>query len=1234
MHPGITSFFVPNEYNILTCDLGNANYTSLYVDNARCSWLLDTGASLSAISVNALPRNVPVYNDQIIINGIGGKSFSQGYVYLTLRTHDGITFEHKFYLFDKLPCRSDGILGQDFFSTFASITFNFENSILILKTSDTEHILKLFKRPEISTDFLNVPPRSESIHYIQLNRSISRDCVIFSKEIQENIFLASCIVTPIDNVIPIKILNLNNETVSLPFFQPNMDFLDNYSICSFDKCSSSSERTKTLLPLLKLDHLHSSERQTIESICSKYSDIFQLPGDKLTTTKVYEQSIILKDNVKPVYTKPYRIPNSLKSEVKKQISKMLSDNIIEETRSEWSSPILLVPKKSDHTDSKSWRLVVDYRKLNNVIQDDKFPLPNINEILDSLSGAIYFTHLDLSQSYYQVQLTPESRKITAFTTDCGQYQMRRLPMGLKLSPSAFSRIMTVAMSGLTYDKCFVYLDDLVIFGRNLETHNKNLLDVFERLRTVNLKLNPSKCQFLKTEILYLGHLVTKDGILPDPNKITVIENYPKPKNSDEVRRFVAFSNYYRKFIYNFAILTLPLNRLCRKNIPFEWTKECEQSFQLLKKALMSPPVLQYPDFSKENEFILQTDASSLAIGAVLCNKDLRPVAYASRPLNSAERNYPTIQKELLAVVWGIKYFRPYLFGKKFTIMTDHKPLVYLFSMKDPSSRLLKFRLTLEEYDYKILYVKGRDNAVADALSRLTVTSEELKEMNNKIMSVMTRAQRRREREKNEINSDCIVIPNVTTDKRPAQPRVVEILKIPSNSVEMILVKGDKLREMRKRKQIKEESECFCYDESNKTIYINTDFRLHFTRVEFVTKLSEFCKKINIDEICVIKNDDNELFIKDMIKEIKKRELWTGPRICVLRGVKRIYCDYKKRFIINDYHLLPTSGHSGVRRMVNNIKRRFYWPGIERDVKDFVSKCEKCQKMKYSRNIVEPLVITTTATSAFDKIFLDLVGPLDRDIDDNKYILTLQCDLSKFVEAYPLKNKESVSIAKALVNNFILRFGIPKTIVTDRGTEFTATTMTEVCNLLNIDKLHSTAYHHETIGSLENAHKHLGFFLRIQCDHHPDTWSQWLPFWCFTYNNTVHSSTKYTPFELVFGKQSELPCRISSRVEPLYNPDDYCLDLKYRLQVAHRDAQENLIKTKQCRKTNYDKNVNSVTYKQGDFLLVKNENRSKLDCLYNGPFKVIREEEPNVIILVNGKQETVHKNRTKPFVSFS
>lgn len=354
--------------------------------------------------------------------------------------------------------------------------------------------------------------------------------------------------------------------------------------------------------------MNEEEQKSIENICAKFPDVFHLPGDNLTTTSLYQQSIELKPQCTPVYVKPYRLPHAHKKEIDNQIKGMLEDGIIEESRSVWSSPLLLVPKKLDSTGVKKWRIVIDYRKLNDQIQDDKFPLPNITDILDSLSGALYFSTLDLYQGFYQINLHKNSRPYTAFTTSKNQYQMTRLPMGLKTSPSAFSRMITVAMSGLNYEQCL----------RNLENHNKNLMDVFTRLRKVNLKLNPAKCKFLQKEILYLGHKVSEKGIAPDPEKTKTLESYPTPQNNNDVKRFVAFANYYRKFIPNFAKIAYPLNNLSRKNVTFLWTKEYEIAFQYLKAALINPPVLQYPNFSDQNEFLLQTDASGIAIGAVLC----------------------------------------------------------------------------------------------------------------------------------------------------------------------------------------------------------------------------------------------------------------------------------------------------------------------------------------------------------------------------------------------------------------------------------------------------------------------------------------------------------------------------------------------------------------------------------------------------------------------------------------
>lgn len=1205
------------------------------IGDQKRSWLIDTGASISAVRYDVIRYlQIPFQIESLYINGIGGKVESKGYVYLYLNYCSHI-FKQKFYIFDSLPCKTDGILGQDFLSSYGAL-LDYELNTMKLLSQSGEHVSLPIEMKSESNSFLTIPSRCESIFFINTNRS--DDFVLQTRELCNGVYLAGAIVRPTRGKIPVKILNTREVDVKLNKFHIETSELYDYNICTFDRPQINSARIKKLFAELKLNYLNKEEQISVENICAKYPDVFHLPGDKLTVTNLYKQNIPLKPNASPVYVKPYRIPQSQKTEIEKQIKEMLQDNIIEESRSEWSSPLLLVPKKADSTGQKRWRIVVDYRKLNQNLQDDKFPLPNITTILDSLSGAIYFTHLDLYQGFYQLDLEPSSRKYTAFVTSSNQYQMTRLPMGLKTSPNAFSRMMTIAMSGLNYEKCFVYQDDLVIFGRNLESHNQNLMDVFGRLREVNLKLNPSKCKFLQKEILYLGHVVSEKGVLPDPDKVLVLQNYPRPHNCDDVKRFVAFANYYRKFIPNFSQITAPLNNLLRKNISYEWTSNCEQAFNTLKQALINPPVLQYPDFSHENEFILQTDASGQAIGSVLCNGDGRPIAYASRGLNKAEKNYPTIEKELLAVVWSVKYFRPYLYGRRFKIQTDHRPLIYLFNMRDPSSRLLKFRLCLEEYNYSVEYIKGCHNSAADALSRLVITSEQLSEMNQKVVNVMTRAQSRLQQAKNSNdNPTSTLVDDITGGSRPDHPRVLEIFKKPKNLVELTCTSIKNIDKLHKNGFIKDRSNFFMFVPSKSIIYVNPYARSLPTRDVLVRDLGLLCKRINVEELCVVRNNNNKILLEELtlsIKEspIKNRSGPQIPRLCIIKGVQRVDDIDDRRVILNDFHLLPTSGHVGIRRMSNNIKKHYFWPSMEKDIRDFVTKCSKCQIQKYSIKTKQPMVITTTSTSAFDKVFLDIVGPINKDYSDYNYILTIQCELTKFIEAYPLRSKDAVTVARAFVEQFILRYGIPREIATDRGTEFIANTMKEVCSLLKIGRTTSTAYHHESIGALENSHKTMGAYLRIQSENYATSWSSWLPFWCFAYNNTVHTETKYTPHELVFGKVCNLPSNLSSTIQPLYNFDSYPLELKHRLQISQKDARENLLSSKFTRKHNFDKTVNPVNYNKNDLILLRNPSNDKTQPIYLGPYVVLKDLGTNVKVMINNKVETIHKNRTKMFNS--
>lgn len=370
---------------------------------------------------------------------------------------------------------------------------------------------------------------------------------------------------------------------------------------------------------------------------------------------------------------------------------MLKQKIIQPSDSPWSSPIWIVPKKTDSSGEAKWRLVVDYRKLNDKTIADRYPIPNISDILDKLGKCQYFTTIDLYSGFHQIEMCKQDIQKTAFSVDNGHYEYLRMPFGLKNAPFTFERVIDNVLRGLP--NVTVYCDDIIIYSTSLQEHMLNIESVFQRLREANFKIQPLKSEFLKKETSFLGHIITADGIKPDPNKIKAIHQYPIPKTSKEIKSFLGLLGYYRKFIPNFAKLIKPFTSCLKKGAKIQLNSEYINCFKLCQNILSNDPILQYPEFSKE--FNLRTDASNFAVGAVLSQGPIgadKPIAYASRTLNDSEIHYSTIEKELLAIIWATKYFRPYLFGRHFNIVTDHRPLQYLMNLKEPNSRLIRWKL--------------------------------------------------------------------------------------------------------------------------------------------------------------------------------------------------------------------------------------------------------------------------------------------------------------------------------------------------------------------------------------------------------------------------------------------------------------------------------------------------------------------------------------------------------------
>ena len=456
-------------------------------------------------------------------------------------------------------------------------------------------------------------------------------------------------------------------------------------------------------------------RHSLVELLQRYRDVVALPGESLGSTTYTQHYIKLKPNTPPVYIPAYRLPHSQREVVDKQINEMLEQGVIEHSKSPWNSPLFLVPKKDG-----TYRPVIDFRQVNKVTEDDRYPLPVLKDLLMSLGqGNSVFTSLDLLSGYWQVPLAPESREVTAFSTPQGHFHWLRMPFGLKSAPITFQRLMNTLFSGIIGKHVYAYLDDLIVFSKDLESHFTSLESVLLKLREAGLKAKLSKCDFLRKSISFLGHVVDADGIHTMDDKIKAVLNFPTPKSVENVRSFLGLCGYYRCFVKGFASLASPLTMLLKKDVPFHWNDAQEQSFRSLKFALTNAPILAFPNYSAP--FVLYTDASALGLGAVLMQTDdrgkNRVIAYASRTLNSAEANYSVTHQEALAIVWGLKTFRDIIFGYPITCYTDHAAVTNLFEGRKLSGRLARWDLIIQAYNPTIKYVPGRANRVADSLSR-------------------------------------------------------------------------------------------------------------------------------------------------------------------------------------------------------------------------------------------------------------------------------------------------------------------------------------------------------------------------------------------------------------------------------------------------------------------------------------------------------------------------------------
>ncbi|EYC05726.1 hypothetical protein Y032_0080g1333 [Ancylostoma ceylanicum] len=512
----------------------------------------------------------------------------------------------------------------------------------------------------------------------------------------------------------------NESWVKPKHIEPDRDMLD---LKQPEKWKSREQRLAALLE--KVQRNGQLPEEAVE-IITAYNDVFAVTDAELTQTDLVVHDIDTGEH-KPIKQKTRPVPLAARKEFKNIIKDLVDRGIIQKSSSEWASPVVLVKKKDG-----TLRLCIDYRELNKIIRQDSYPLPKIDTVLQCLKGKRFFSTMDLASGYWQIRLSEDAKRKSAFTTSEGLFEFTVLPFGLSTSPSVFQRMMDMVIKGLDLeDEVFVYIDDILIGTDTLERHYAVLKLVLEALRRANLRLKPQKCDFIQESVSFLGHYIDKEGVKTDKEKVRKIVEYPIPKNVAELRTFLGMASYYRKFIAGFSKMAKGLYNLISPKTKWTWTEEENKKFEALKTALVNAPVLAQPDISAaekgDRPFIIYTDASGEGLGAVLCqegdDKLLHPVFFASRGLSKAERNYHITDLEALAVMFALQKFHFFVYGLRTIVRTDHQPLTCLFKRTNVSARVLRWALEIQKYRLEIEYVAGKANAVADALSRSAVNLE-------------------------------------------------------------------------------------------------------------------------------------------------------------------------------------------------------------------------------------------------------------------------------------------------------------------------------------------------------------------------------------------------------------------------------------------------------------------------------------------------------------------------------
>ena len=981
-------------------------------------------------------------------------------------------------------------------------------------------------------------------------------------------------------------------------------------------------------------------QELVEGLFKKYPSLVKCPGEVLNFTNALEHEI-LYDGPKTIFVPPYKTSPVEMDEINKEVLSMLDNDLVEVSRSGFNLPLLVV-RKRDNT----IRLCTDSRALKRHICSLRIPLPSINELLRTLGPCKVYTTLDLKSAFHQVLLKKESRKYTAFRTSLGIFHMKRMAFGLPNSPSTMSQLIAMVVTNLP--GCVAYLDDILVGGKDLEDCAANVERVLQRLSELNLTLAPEKCTFFQNQVKYLGHILTSNGIKQDPSKIKAIKEAAIPKTLKDLRSFMGMASYYRKFTKNFADLVAPLTDLTKGFtvkkgskilLADKWKQKHTDAFERLKSVISEEIVLSFPDFSKP--FKLSVDASDFALGGVLSQFDVdagldRPVTFFSRRLSDAERNYTALDKECFAIIYGLKYNRELIFGRDVELISDSEPLVHLLKQSKATGRVARWQTILSDFRItNIRHIAGVKNIIPDYLSRMAA-----KNIESECVDDLPLYEHR-----NISSKDCNISPDTNTtgckqtnlcnhgndqahqSQESAQESVQQTNAILSNH-------GND--------QSQESSQAVNVPLSNAEIPAYPATVLHKKggalnpSLEDIKLARQYLQPTGSETLNDVSTEDIIQAQKSYMPFNEVRQYLLGKKCRVPR---QLGIDVGRFMLINDilcinsvnaynkiynriavppslvYSFLRIShlitGHGGVTKITEDLKRYAWWRCMSQDAIRFARNCQICRLNKSYNMPKVPILQHPEVKGVWDKLHLDLLGPLPKSDRGNVYILTCVDAFSRFAIALPLLDKRMETIARAMVTHVFSVFGCPSHIYTDLGREFFGAAFKQTVKKLGINQRFSTSWSPASNGSVEKFNKTISEILRCLTYKQPASWDLSLSLASMAYNHSYNQAVSESPYYIMFLRDPMLPysdllapttanASDGSTTEVRDYVSEFVKRAKVVFNICKNFSESQMIKRNN--RINADRKFRDI--KVGDRIYLKvNIRRNKFIQRFDGPYRV-------------------------------